>query len=333
MTTLENLVKRFLEYCSVEKNRRLQTIRTYEYYLHRFLLWAAKHNLQEPKQISAALVHEYRVWLKQLRNRFGEELKVNTLNYHMIALRAFLKYLAREDIKSLTPEKIELGKMEERHVSVLEDRELARLLAAPSNREDPKSEIRNPKLRAHATLIRLRDKAMLETLFSTGLRVAELANLNRDQINLKRDEFSVRGKGGKIRVVFLSSSAKQALQCYLDTRTDPSPFVFVRHDPAAEQSQISNLKSQIEQPLTPRSIERIVSRYARIAGITKRITPHTLRHSFGTDLLRGGADIRAVQTLLGHASITTTQIYTHVTDQHLKEVHQAFHGKRREDKR
>ncbi len=323
MSTLSNLVERFIEYLQVEKNRKLQTIRTYEYYLHRFLLWAAKHNLQQPKQITAALVHEYRVWLKHLKNRFGEELKINTLNYHMIALRAFLKYLAREDIQSLTPEKIELGKMEERHVSVLEDDELERLLAAPQIRSQ-KPEVRSQKQRIHNELIRLRDKTMLETLFSTGLRVAELANLNRDQINLKRDEFSVRGKGGKIRVVFLSPSAKEALRNYFDARTDLSPFIFVRHDPAAG-------KSETEKPLTPRSIERIVSRYARIAGITKRITPHTLRHSFGTDLLRGGADIRAVQTLLGHASITTTQIYTHVTDQHLKEVHRAFHGKRRND--
>ena len=328
MDVIQQLTKAFLEYLQVEKNRGRLTIKTYEYYLHRFLLWAAGHNIHEPKQITIGLIHDYRLWLKHLKNRHGDDLKISTLNYHMIALRSFLKYLAKQDVNSLAPEKIELGKMPERQVSFLEDDELERLLTAPTT-VNPKSEIRNPKQRTHIERIQLRDKAILELLFSTGLRVSELSRLHIDQVNLKRDGFSVRGKGGKVRMVFLSSTAKNALKDYLDRRNDVSPYLFVRHDKAAQKTKKQKDQKTEEQPLTPRSIERIVQHYARVAGITKKITPHTLRHTFGTDLLRGGADLRAVQALLGHSSITTTQIYTHVTDQHLAEVHKAFHGKRR----
>lgn len=333
MNQLPTLVTQFLEYCSVEKNRRAQTIRTYRYYLDRFIAWANTHDIHSPGQITAPIVHAYRVDLKQHRSRAGEELAINTLNYHMIALRAFLKYLAKLDITSLAAEKIELGKMTQHQVIVMEDDELDRLLEAPLQKNSPPPAGGVPhvagksKNRQHDELIRLRDKAILELLFSTGLRVAELSNLHIEHVNLKRDDFSIRGKGGKLRLVFLSNRAKRALKEYLDRRSDISPYLFIRHDPGAKKAEG---KSDIEQPLTSRSVERIVSRYARIAGITKHITPHSLRHSFGTDLLRGGADIRAVQTLLGHSSITTTQIYTHVTDTHLKEVHRAFHGQRRE---
>lgn len=329
METIAALVNNFLEHLHVEKNRSRLTIKTYEYYLHRFLLWAAQNNIQEPKHITLGIIHAYRLWLKQLKNQHGEELNVNTLNYHLIALRSLLKYLAKLDIATLSAEKIELGKMKERQVSFLEDEELERLLQAPVASKNLESRIKNQGASASRLRTCLRDKAMLELLFSTGLRVSELSRLRIDNVNLKRDDFSVRGKGGKVRMVFLSDRAKRAVKDYLEKRNDISPYLFVRHDRASAMKQGSNrtMKSD-EQPLTPRSIERIVGQYARIAGITKKITPHTLRHTFGTDLLRGGADLRAVQALLGHSSITTTQIYTHVTDQHLRDVHKAFHGKR-----
>ena len=226
---------------------------------------------------------------------------------------SFLKSLAKRDIASLAPEKIELAREPMREVDFLESDDLERLLEAPL--KTPGNE-----------LTKLRDQAILETLFSTGLRVGELTKLKRENINLKRDEFTIRGKGGKLRVVFLSDTAKAAIKNYLDKRQDVEPALFVPHDPARggragqEQKQIG---------LTPRSIQRLVSKYARTAGLTKEITPHTLRHSFATDLLRNGADIRSVQTMLGHASITTTQIYTHVTNRQLKDVHKSFHGKDR----
>jgi len=338
METIAGLVNNFLEHLHVEKNRSRLTIKTYEYYLHRFLLWAAQNNIQEPKHITLGIIHSYRVWLKQLKNKQGEELNVNTLNYHLIALRSLLKYLAKLDIITLSAEKIELGKMKERQVSFLEDEELERLLQAPFQKKPSSIKASAGKQKRYLASVRamLRDKAMLELLFSTGLRVSELSKLRIDNVNLKRDDFSVRGKGGKVRMVFLSDRAKRSLKEYLEKRIDISAFLFVRHDTAVNTKPSFTKTSEVgqkhkekeEQPLTPRSIERIVQHYARIAGITKKITPHTLRHTFGTDLLRGGADLRAVQALLGHSSITTTQIYTHVTDQHLRDVHKAFHGKR-----
>ncbi|MBI4709012.1 MAG: tyrosine-type recombinase/integrase, partial [Candidatus Portnoybacteria bacterium] len=232
-------------------------------------------------------------------------------NYHIIALRNFLRYLAKRDIKSLSAEKIELAKQSPRQVDFLEGDELERLLESPSG-ASPRA---------------LRDKALLELLFSTGLRVSELCKLNRNSVNLEKGEFSVRGKGEKIRVVFLSERAKKALRNYLNVRKDVDPALFIRYPkskkPELAMAQIKDLR------LTPRSVERIVKHYATKAGITKKVTPHILRHSFATDLLTGGADIRSVQTMLGHSSITTTQIYTHITDKQLKEVYRAFHGKQR----
>lgn len=296
----------FLEYLEIERGRSQLTIRNYDFYIRRFLDWA-KH--PAPAAITDDLVRQYRLWLNRSLPGRGAEgtLKKNTQNYHLIALRTFLKYLSRRDVKTLSPEKIELAKQSERTVEFLEAEELNRLLQVPQHE--------------NKGIVSIRDKAILELLFSTGLRVSELANLKIDQVNLKRDEFTVRGKGDKPRVVFLSDEAKAAVKAYLALRRDPSPHIFVSHDRAG--------KGRDSGPLTPRSVQRLIQRYAAMAGITKRITPHTMRHTFATDLLLSGADIRAVQSLLGHASIMTTQIYTHVTNKQLKEVHRKFHGKRR----
>lgn len=305
---IEKSIKEFLDYLEVEKNRSRLTRRNYEIYLSRFTRWAKENGCQRVEDITADLVRQFRIWLNRPLDRWGKTLKKNTQNYHLIALRSFLQYLAKRDIATLPAEKVELAKMPERQVSFLEGEELERFLDAPLTFPDIPE------------IMRLRDKAMLELFFSTGLRVSELANLKRDEINLKKDEFTVRGKGGKLRVVFLSNQAKHWLQQYLGQRADVSLYLFVRHDK----------KSQKETGLLScRSIQRLVKKYTKFAGITKPVSPHTLRHSFGTDLLRSGADLRAVQQLLGHASITTTQIYTHVTDQHLREAHKAFHGRRR----
>ncbi len=298
----------FLEYLEVERGRSQLTIRNYDFYLKRFAQWARQ---PDPGKITDEMVRKYRLWLNRLEEGRSADsghqkspLKKSTQNYHLIALRSFLKYLSRIDVLSLSPEKIELAKQDMRQVEFLEAEELDRLLAGPQKKED---------------LLALRDKAILELLFSTGLRVSELTHLKIDNINLKRDEFTVRGKGGKLRAVFLSSTSKDALKLYLAARRDASPFLFVSHDRAHTN----------KGGLTPRSVQRIVERYAKEAGITKHITPHSLRHTFATDLLLSGADIRSVQSLLGHASITTTQIYTHVTNNQMKEVHKKFHGKSR----
>lgn len=306
--TVSQYITDFLEYMEIEKNRSQATIKNYDFYLRRFV---AMTKISNPKQISNDLIRSYRLQLNRLPSKQPDvQLKKKTQNYHLIAIRAFLKYLAKRDVDSLAPEKIELAKQEERQVEFLEGSELEELLAAPMKHEAPK-------------LIQLRDKAMLELFFSTGLRVSELAKLKKADINLKRDDFSVRGKGGKIRLVFLSAQANYWIEQYIKERSDVSPYLFVAHDRAK-----SGRDDQDAQAISPRSIERTVEKYARSVGIMKKITPHTLRHSFATDLLRNGADIRSVQSMLGHASITTTQIYTHVTDQHLKEVYQKYHSKK-----
>jgi site-specific recombinase XerD len=311
MKKINELVEEFLEYLEIEKNRSLATVKNYRFYLKRFIDWA---KISRPEDIEMELVRKYRLYLNRLENtKTGENMKKNTQNYHSIALRSFLKYLAKRDIKTLAAEKIELAKQPERQIEFLEGSELEKILEAP---------ILNKK-----NLINLRDKAILELLFSTGLRVSELAKLKKEDINLKKDEFSVRGKGSKIRVVFLSNQAKYWLQEYLNKRTDISPYLFIAHDPASANASAGKRANQNDIPLTSRSIERIVVKYAKIAGITKKITPHTLRHSFATDLLKNGADIRSVQAMLGHSSITTTQIYTHLTDKHLKETYQKYHDR------
>ncbi|MFA6475587.1 MAG: site-specific tyrosine recombinase/integron integrase [Patescibacteria group bacterium] len=313
---VNKLITDFLEYLEIEKNRSQATIKNYDFYLRRFV---ALTKVTSPANITNDLVRSYRLQLNRLPNKEPDQvLKKKTQNYHMIALRAFLKYLAKRDIKTLVAEKIELAKQEDRQVEWLEGSELDELLEAPM-RPMTVVETRHG-VSLQQSLVKLRDKAILELLFSTGLRVSELAKLKIADVNLKRDEFSVRGKGSKIRVVFLSNQAKYWLQQYLTKRRDVSPYMFVAHDRAK-----SGREEHDAAPLTSRSIERLVEKYAKLAGIMKKITPHTLRHSFATDLLRNGADIRSVQSMLGHASITTTQIYTHITDQRLKEIYQKFH--------
>jgi site-specific recombinase XerD len=288
---LNKLTKQFLEYMEIERGRALKTVENYDRYLQRFLKFS---KIKKTEDITDDVVRKYRLYL----NRQG--LKKKTLNYYLIALRNFLKYLGRVEIKSLPPERIELAKVGERQIDLISQDELERLLESPTG-SDLKS---------------LRNKAILELLFSTGLRVSELCSLNRENIDYKKSEFSIRGKGDKIRLVFLSDNAKKALKNYLDKRTDIEETLFV------------NLKCG---RLTPRSVERIVQYHAIKAGISKKVTPHIIRHCFATDLLWAGADLRSVQALLGHSNIATTQIYTHVTDKQLKEVHQAFHGKGRKE--
>lgn len=305
------LTNDFLDYLEIEKNRSPRTRENYGFYLRRFVEYAGEIT---PAGITAEKVRAFRLHLNRLTDIAGEPLKKNTQNYHLIALRVFLKYLAKRDIESLDAEKIELGKMPERQVAFLESDDLERLLNAPLASYNLQTKTYNPVI--------LRDKAILELLFSTGLRVSELCGLKRDDVNLKRDEFTVRGKGSKLRVVFISEDARKWLAKYLEARSDIMPHLFVRHDHAA---------STDPGPLTPRSVQRLVDHYSRAAGITQNITPHTMRHSYATDLLRNGADIRSVQSMLGHSSITTTQIYTHVTNQQLREVHKAFHGTTRKE--
>lgn len=301
---LQTLMREFCEYLEIERGRSDKTTKNYHFYLHRFAEWAEWPN---PGEITLEMVRKYRLHLnRDIAGREEESLQKNTQNYHLIALRAFLKYLAKRDIHTLSADKIELAKQGSRHVTFLEPEELTRFLTGPDGDD---------------SLVGLRDKAILELLFSTGLRVSECAGLRIDQVNLKRDEFTVKGKGSKHRVVFLSEDARRAIKAYADRRRDVSEYLFVRHDRARHNVEAP-------APLTPRSVQRIVDRYARLAGITKAVTPHTLRHTFATDLSRNGADIRSVQSLLGHESITTTQVYTHITDKELKRVYKNFHDKK-----
>ena len=303
-TNIVELKQQFLEYVEIEKGRSVKTVENYDHYLRRFLEFS---KAKQPKDITENSVREYRLWLNRQDNRQVQNkgtLKKKTQAYHLIALRAFLKYLAKRGVATISPEMIELPKIGERHLDLITTEELTRFLNAPSG-TDLKS---------------LRDKAILELLFSTGLRVSELCSLSRD-LNLKSDEFSVRGKGDKVRVVFLSPAAKEALITYLDKRTDIDDALFVKVD-GKERAEGEELR------LTKRSIERIVKHYAIKAGISKKVTPHVVRHCFATDLLSNGADLRSVQALLGHASINTTQMYTHVTDKHLRDIHKKFHSRK-----
>ncbi|MDP3731333.1 MAG: tyrosine-type recombinase/integrase [bacterium] len=304
MADLKQLKTQFLEYLEIEKNRSPKTTENYHHYLKRFFDFA---QVSQPQQITEEVIRKFRLHLNRSTNAHGKPLKKITQNYHIIALRAFLKYLAKREIKTVSAEKVELGKQEERQIDFLETNELERLLNSPGGSD----------------LTNLRDKAILETLFSTGLRVAELCSLDRDKIDLGRGEVPVRGKGSKIRLVFFSDGAKTSLDGYLKKRTDADPALFIRIPPKENFAKYENLR------LTSRSIQRIVKKHAIRAGIVgKNVSPHTLRHGLATDLLQNGADIRSVQAILGHSSITTTQIYTHVTDRGLKEVHQKFHKKR-----
>ncbi len=280
---LERLKREFLECTEIEKGRSLNTVRNYDHYLSVFLEYA---RVKAPKDITESLIREYRLWLNR------KDLKKNTQNYYLIALRAFLKYFTKRGLKTISPEVIELAKVGERSIDLITPEELKRLLDSPDA----------------SSISGLRDKAILETLFSTGLRVSELCALPRD-LDLRAEEFSVRGKGEKVRVVFLSLEAKDSIKKYLEKRKD--------------------IDNDEMFPVTSRSVQRIIKHYAIKAGISKKVTPHVVRHMFATDLLGNGADLRSVQMLLGHANIATTQIYTHVTDKALRETHKKFHSRRK----
>ena len=301
---LKEAINLFLEYLEIEKGRSKKTIENYRRYLLKFLKFL-KNFSKKPeknlkvKDINLNLIRKFRLYL------VSKEIKRKTQSYYLITLRNFLKYLAKQDIQCVPPEKIELPKNESYEIKVISFEELERLLNAPKGN----------------SLKDLRDKAIMELIFSCGLRVSELCALNRDQINLNLDEFPVKGKGGKIRLVFLSKYAKNALKKYLEARKDICPALFVT---------FSGKKSPKNfRRITPRTVQRIIEYWRKKAGIVKKVTPHTLRHMFATDLLQNGADLRAIQMLLGHSNISTTQIYTHLTDKTLKEVHQTFHAKRR----
>ena len=299
---LEQLKREFLEHVEIEKGNSLKTVNNYDHYLTRFLSFA---KITEPSEITDDKIREFRLYLNRqpgvkTRGQQASTLKKNTQNYHLIALRSFLKYLIKRRIISLSPDSIDLAKIKERSLDLISVSELDRLMSAPDE-----SNIKG-----------LRDKAILELFFSTGLRLSELCSIDRD-LDLSKDEFSIRGKGEKVRVVFLSDTAKDAIRNYLKGRKDMDAPLFIQYSRNGANGN----------RLTPRSIERIVRFYAIKAGISKKVTPHIIRHSFATDLLSNGADIRSVQMMLGHANIATTQIYTHITDKQLRDVHKKFHSK------
>lgn len=291
----------FLEYLEIEQNRSQKTIANYDHYLTRLADYAGDIQVSD---IDAELIRKWRLWLNRLGTNTSDELGKTTQNYHLIALRSFLKYCSKRDIPALAPDKIELARTRRPQVTFLNEDELERLFAQPDT----------------ATLAGLRDRALLELLFSSGLRVSELVGLDRDHVNLKRREFMVRGKGQKDRPIFISPEAAEWMQRYLDARKDNTRPLFIRFMGNKRVDLTGNYHR-----LTARSVQRLVSQYARLAGITKHVSPHTLRHSFATNLLMNGADLRSVQAMLGHSNIATTQIYTHVTDPHLKKVHEQFH--------
>lgn len=299
---LSELIVDFLEYLEIEQNRSQHTIRNYHLYLNRLVeFWG-----DEPiNTLTADTVRKYRLWLNRLEGKDGENLGVATRNYHLIALRHMLKYCAKVDIEAIPPAKIELASSVRKEVTFLNQEELKRLFEQPDTNE----------------LGGLRDLAILELLYSTGLRVSELTRLNTDHVNLELGEFTVRGKRQKDRPVFITDEAKKTIQAYLEKRTDNNPPLFIRLGGTKKVDTSGDLLR-----LTPRSIQRIIQKYALAAGITKHVSPHTLRHSFATNLLMNGADLRSVQSLLGHSNIATTQVYTHITDPHLKSVHKKFHS-------
>ncbi len=294
----------FLEHLEVEQGRSQKTIANYDHYLTRLVDFAGDIQVAD---IDQEMVRKWRLWLNRLGTNTSDELQKNTQNYHLIALRSFLKYCANRDIPAMSADKIELAKTARRQVTFLTPDELVRLFDQP--------DLSTPN--------GMRDRAILELLFSSGLRVSELVGLDRDHVNLKRREFMVRGKGQKDRPIFISPAAADWLERYLDVRKDNTRPLFIRYSGTKRVDLSGNYHR-----LTARSVQRMVSRYALLAGITKHVSPHTLRHSFATDLLMNGADLRSVQAMLGHSNIATTQIYTHVTDPHLKSIHEQFHSKK-----
>lgn len=308
---ISELVTDFLESLEIEKGRSTKTVENYGLYLARFIDLITEdfegQEMIKPSDITPEILRRFRLKLNRFSdNQNKERLSALTQSYHLIALRGFFKYLAKRGIKSLDPSLIDLPRAAKKQVTFLHFDEIERLLAEiPLDTESG-----------------LRDRAIIELLFSGGLRVSELCSLNRDSINLERREFMVRGKGKKDRPIFIDKSTAECIEDYLNMRTDTLPALFLNN---SANQQIPSTSGDFRR-LTPRSIERIVQKYTRLAGITKHVTPHTMRHSFATDLLMNGADIRSVQSLLGHANISTTQIYTHITDPHLKEVHEKFHS-------
>lgn len=308
---ISELVADFLESLEIEKGRSAKTVENYGLYLARFIDLITEdfegQEMIKPSDITPEVLRRFRLKLNRFSdNQNKERLSALTQSYHLIALRGFFKYLAKRGIKSLDPSLIDLPRAAKKQVTFLHFDEIERLLAEiPLDTESG-----------------LRDRAIIELLFSGGLRVSELCSLNRDSINLERREFMVRGKGKKDRPIFIDKSTAGCIEDYLNMRTDTLPALFLNN---SANQQIPSTSGDFRR-LTPRSIERIVQKYTRLAGITKHVTPHTMRHSFATDLLMNGADIRSVQSLLGHANISTTQIYTHITDPHLKEVHEKFHS-------
>jgi len=303
---IETAKRQFLEHTEIERGRAVKTIENYNRYLTRFFSWG---EIKDTGQITEEKVREFRLWLNRQPGAGRDSMKRKTQNYYLIALRSFLKFLRKRGIDGMSPERIELAKVPERSLDILTSQELERLMSAPMEAYAKEED-------EHRRLTCLRDRAIFELLFSTGLRVSELCALNSD-IDLSRDELSVRGKGDKVRVVFLSPAAKDAVRAYLKARKDMDEALFMHGRPAKLHRII------------PRDIQLLIKHYAARAGITSKVTPHTIRHAFATDLLSNGADIRSVQVLLGHASINTTQIYTHVTDAHLREVHKRFHSRQK----
>lgn len=289
-------VKDFLRHCKVSRGYSVNTLKNYRQYLKVFETWAIDNKVDLIEKIKLEDIEDFQEHLhsSERRNKI-------TINYYLIAVRSLLKYLLSRDIEVLAPERIVLAKIPSRQVHFLEKDEINKLRRAPEGN----------------SLSTLRDRAILEVLFSTGLRVSELTSLKKSKVNLKTGEFSIRGKGAKVRPVFLIEDAKKALGAYLKKRKDDNLFVFIRHHKNPENDKESN-------PLTARSIQRLLKHYGALAGIVKPLSPHKLRHSFATELLRNGADLRSVQELLGHSSITTTQVYTHVTNKDLKEIHKKF---------
>lgn len=304
---ISELLLDYVEHLEVEGGRAARTAENYAQYLERFVEFTGDITVDK---ITSEVVRKYRLWLNRYKNRNGDELSTLTQSYHLIALRGFLRYLSKRDIVSLSPEKIELPKTARKQVTFLHFDEVERLL----DQIDVNNETG------------MRDRAIIELLFSSGLRVSELVNLNRDHINTKRREFMVRGKGQKDRPVFISETAAMRVNTYLESRNDSLVPLFISYSRNSVPSTSGDFRR-----LTARSIERMIGKYARLAGITKHVSPHTMRHSFATDLLINGADLRSVQVMLGHSNISTTQIYTHVTDEHLREVHEKFHSDIKKD--
>lgn len=304
---LSEAILEFLEYMEIEQNRAMKTIENYHRYLDRLVEFADDIKIEA---INAETIRKWRLWLNRLEDEQGDTISKSTQNYHLIALRSFLRFCLKREFNTLPPDKIELARVNRKQVTFLNRAEIERLFAQPD-------------ISIEAGL---RDRAILELLFSSGLRVSELVNLNRDHINLRRKEFMVRGKGQKDRPVFISHQAAQWLDEYLVTRKDNMAPLFIRYSGNQNLTNDGNFMR-----LTARSVQRIIKNYTRRAGITKHVSPHTLRHSYATDLLMNGADLRSVQAMLGHSNISTTQIYTHVTDPHLKKIHEQFHRTKKQD--